>query len=74
MPPRNRFAPPASPMPPAPPMPPKPVMHPTMVKRAGMVAEASKHLGAAIPGFHALPKAQKMMAIQHHVGLRMGKK
>ena len=64
---RNRFAPPPPPMP-------KPSLHPAMAKRAAMVKEASAHLGHAIPGFHALPKAQKMMGIQEHIRARMGKK
>lgn len=70
----NRFAGmTAPPAPPRPPAPPKPTLHPVMAQRAGMVREASQHLGQAIPGFHALPKAQKMGAIQHHVNLRLGK-
>ncbi len=47
--------------------------HPAMVQRARMVGEAHRHLGQAIPGFHGLPKAQKMRAVQHHVNLRLGK-
>lgn len=49
-------------------------MHPKMKERAGMVAEAHKHLGAAIPGFHGLPGRQKMQAAQMHVDMRLGKK
>jgi hypothetical protein len=53
----------------------KPVkpMHPKMVQRAQLTKEAHAHLGSAIPGFHGLPKAQKMGLAQLHVNLRLGK-
>lgn len=70
---RNRFA-PTMPMRPTAPTAPTRPLHPAMAQRAAMVKEVSQHLGQAIKGFHGLPKAQKMMAIQHHVKLRMGGK
>lgn len=42
-------------------------LHPALQKRAGQVKVASQHLGSTVPGFHGLPKAQKMTAIQRHV-------
>lgn len=47
-------------------------LHPTMQRRGQMVKEAHAHLGSAIPGFSTLPSRQKMMAVQHHVNLRLG--
>lgn len=48
-------------------------MHPAMRQRSQMVKEAHAHLAQAIPGFHGLPKSQRMIAVQHHVNLRLGR-
>lgn len=48
-------------------------LHPVLQQRALMVKQAHQHLSTAIPGFTRLPARQRMLAVQHHVNLRLGK-
>lgn len=49
-------------------------MHPVMQQRAQMVKTSHAHLKATVPGFAAMPKKNRMLAVQAHVRSRMGGK
>lgn len=48
-------------------------MHPKMLQRAQLVKEAHIHLASDVPEYKQAGPRQRMMMIQHHVNVRLGK-